>query len=216
MARVLVFIDWYSPAFKAGGPIRSVRNLLEATSNEHEYYVLAGARDFGEQENLPGVALNEWQDKGSAQVMYLTPDKMTKAFYREVEQNIKPDFIYLNSLFSKHFTLLPLMAFKNRPEKVVLAPRGMLGVESLKIKAGKKKIFLALSRLLNLYKGIRWHVTNELEANLVKQHFGSNSNTHVSANLPFITKDFEYLNKSADDALRILTVGRIVPIKNIS
>ena len=43
------------------------------------------------------------------------------------------DVIYLNSLYSYNFTLIPLWLLKSSNRRIVLAPRGMLGKGALKL-----------------------------------------------------------------------------------
>jgi 5'-3' exonuclease len=43
--QVLVFIDWYRPFFKAGGPVRSLVNLVEHLQNEVDFHIVTGDRD---------------------------------------------------------------------------------------------------------------------------------------------------------------------------
>ena len=38
--RVLICLNWYEPGFKAGGPIRSVANIVNALKDEFEFYIL--------------------------------------------------------------------------------------------------------------------------------------------------------------------------------
>ena len=40
MLKIVVFIDWYKPAYKAGGPISSIYNLIELLGDEMEFYVV--------------------------------------------------------------------------------------------------------------------------------------------------------------------------------
>ena len=40
MLKILVFIDWYKPAYKAGGPISSVYNLTELLGDEIQFYIV--------------------------------------------------------------------------------------------------------------------------------------------------------------------------------
>src|SRR4051812_27875022 len=45
---VMLFIDWFVPAYKAGGPIRSIANMVRNMSDEYAFYVVCGAKDLGE------------------------------------------------------------------------------------------------------------------------------------------------------------------------
>ena len=49
---VLVAIDWYLPAYRAGGPIRSIANLVAALGDEIDFRIVCGNRDLGESEDL--------------------------------------------------------------------------------------------------------------------------------------------------------------------
>ena len=48
MARVLVTIGSYLPGYKAGGPIRSVANLIDALGDDFEFRVVTSDKDLGE------------------------------------------------------------------------------------------------------------------------------------------------------------------------
>ena len=40
MIKVIIFIDWYHPAFKAGGPISSIFNMVEFLGEEVNFFIL--------------------------------------------------------------------------------------------------------------------------------------------------------------------------------
>jgi len=52
--KILIAIDWYRPAHKAGGPITSIENLVDLLGDEPhlEFYVVCGVFDYGEQQPL--------------------------------------------------------------------------------------------------------------------------------------------------------------------
>lgn len=218
--KILVFVDWYIPAFKAGGPIRSVMNLVERLADEYDFYIITGDRDLGEDKAIPNLELNEWCQVEKAKVIYLSPENHKLKNFKELIIEIDPQFIYLNSLFSFNFTLLPLWLNKRFPKiKFILAPRGMLGRGALEIKKKKKEVFIGLARLIKLYKGIVWHATNEKEKSEIESTFGSNHEVVIADNiasapqfsfqeiLEFKTMDFE--------RKRFLFVSRISRKKNV-
>jgi glycosyltransferase involved in cell wall biosynthesis len=123
--------------------------------------------------------------------------------------------VYLNSLFSLRFTLLPLSILSSLKEKIVLAPRGMLGKGSLRIKPFKKKLFLKSFKLLGWHKKVNWHVTTEIEKKSVLNFFGSYASVYLAANLskthPYkVTVKIKELNK-----LNVFFLSRISSIKNL-
>ena len=65
------------------------------------------------------------------------------------------DIIYMNSLFSINFTLIPLLSSISMNIKS-LAPRGMLGKRALEIKPLRKKYFKIFQIFLNqIYFGMQ-------------------------------------------------------------
>ena len=61
---ILALVDYYPPAFRAGGPTRSVPRIVDQLGDEFEFRVLARDHDLGEASRLPGVASDRWLDCG--------------------------------------------------------------------------------------------------------------------------------------------------------
>ena len=61
MKKVLVFIDWYLPAYKAGGPISSVCNMTESLSDEMSFFIVTGNKDLNSNQPLKVLKSNIWQ-----------------------------------------------------------------------------------------------------------------------------------------------------------
>ena len=212
MKKILIFIDWYVPAYKAGGPIRSVYNLVETLSNVYDFHIITSTVDRDGKE-LENVVFNQWTKQGKASVLYLSKEEITQSRFKEEYRNLNPNRIYLNSLFSAQFTLLPLYLFRKKA-KVVVAPRGMLGKESLAIKPLKKKIFITLSKVFGFYKSVRWHATSPQELVEIQTVFGNQLESRTAINLALIPEKVTLLKKKKTE-LSLIMVGRIVPIKNI-
>ena len=219
-SRILIFVDWYVPAFKAGGPIRSVYNLISKFKTDYEFYVITSDRDLGDIEPLANIETNKWTDVEGVQVMYLSPVNYKIREFKKLITEINPHIVYLNSLFSFNFTLVPLWLKKHFPDiKYILAPRGMLGKGALNIKKKKKEVFIVLARLVKLYKGIVWHATNELEKKQIFNTFGKQSTVIIADNIassPLYPEE-EILKRKINDleVKRFLFVGRITRIKNV-
>ena len=52
MKKILIFIDWFTPAVKAGGPISSVENMVNFLAEAFEFYIITGAKDLNSEHNL--------------------------------------------------------------------------------------------------------------------------------------------------------------------
>jgi hypothetical protein len=96
--RILICMDWYEPGFKAGGPIRSVANIVNELKGEFEFYVLTSAFDLGETEPYPDIELDQWFDKDGVMIKYMSRDNMKSAAIKGNILEIDPDILYLNSL----------------------------------------------------------------------------------------------------------------------
>jgi len=213
--KILIFIDWFLPAYKAGGPIRSIKNLVETLHKEFNFYIITSNKDIGSDDFL-NVKNNVWLDKEEIKVIYLSKQNQTSKFYRILIKEISPNVIYLNSLFSLKFTLLPLWIFKKTEIKIILAPRGMLGRESLAIKKTKKRLFLNLSKIIKLHKNILWHASSKIEDQEIKQNFGNNISSSI---IPNLAPKSSYINNKTilkeKGSLKIISICRISRIKNI-
>ncbi|MFN3876013.1 MAG: hypothetical protein ACK4L7_08905, partial [Flavobacteriales bacterium] len=58
--QVLAFIDWYKPFYKAGGPVRSMVNLVEHLQGRVDFHIVTGDRDYTEKDAPAGLARDQW------------------------------------------------------------------------------------------------------------------------------------------------------------
>lgn len=212
---VLVFSDWFVPGFKAGGPIKSLKNLIDNV--EHNFFVITRITDYHSNVPYESIIENTWtQITDNCFVLYVKENRMNIRFVKQKIEERAYDLFYLNSLFSPRFSLLPLLLFKAQglSRKVILAPRGMLKSGALRIKAGKKKYFLALSKAIGLYENILWHATNEDELEEIKKYFGEKAKSKLA---PVIPSGFKVNKKHIKESqtLRIVCLSRISPEKGI-
>ena len=219
--RILVSAQWFPPAFKAGGPIRSVYNLIQALKSEGrnpdlEFFVFAGAYDLGEKETMEGVVEGVWSNLegiSGVQVRYENRSNWKRSNWKHVFEEIKPDVLYLNSMFSLTFSLRPLQIARAKGIKTVLAPRGMLGSGALAIKPLKKLIFLSFARNLDFFRGVEFHASTEEEIREVNMHFPGKK--------VFEARNFTdpTINRlplpPLSEGINLLCLGRVHPVKNL-
>ncbi|KIC92274.1 glycosyltransferase [Flavihumibacter sp. ZG627] len=215
--RLLVCTDWYDPAFKAGGPIRSCVNLVAHLHNIYDIYVFTGDRDLDEPQPLPGIIKDQWIEHATgAKVWYASSEKQGLADIRGMLEFVRPQYLYLNSAFSKIFTIDIFRVARKigLSGKLILSPRGMLKPSALAIKPLKKKVFLLIARLLGVSRSLHFHATNQIEAEEITSIFGK-SDVTIAPNFPApINSTPKPLEKNTG-FVRLLLVGRIHPIKNI-
>lgn len=216
--KILVFVDWYLPGYRAGGPIRSVANMIAQLKNDFCFSIATTNTDAGETKPYPNIQSNQWiVSEDSNRIFYFSKNKLSLNEIKKIILSDDFDFIYLNSLFSTYFSIFPLLICKHLKLKaqIILAPRGMLGDNALKIKAFKKKLFLILFNKLPYFKNIIWHASTEQEKNEILKNFGSLAQVKIAANFPSsINRNFLAREKSKDD-LKLIFFSRISPKKNL-
>lgn len=214
--KILVFSDWFLPGYKAGGPIRSLANLVHTL--DYDFQIITRITDHHSTEHYAGIQPGVWTThRTNVQVCYVAEHEMTAAFIKKILSENTFDYLYFNSLFSNRFTLMPLrvarkMGFATR---CVLAPRGMLKPGALSIKTRKKKIFLFAAALLGWFKGIRWHATNEAEADEIRAHFGNGCKIGIAPNLASIVDSVNRVAEKKAGELRLICIARISSEKGI-
>ena len=210
--KILVFTDWFYPGSQAGGPIQSLISMMKYSSDS--FYVITRDTDLNSSTPYSGVLSNSWKTsfKENIQVYYLNEDSLNEDFIFKIYNEIKPDRIYLNSMWSPKFSLLPLKVFRSIGfnNNVFLAPRGMLKPAAFKQKGFKKKLFLLFSRFTKIYSNITWHATSEIEKEEILQKFPK-GNIRIAPNISNATVTSRA--KEISSPFRILTVGRISPEK---
>ncbi len=170
---ILVLVGTYLPGYKAGGPIRSIANLVAALGGDIHFKVVTLDHDLGEKLSFPGIVANRWVRVGKADVMYLQPGLRgflrLWALLRAVDQNT---VLYLNSFFARRFSMLPVtMRWLKlcRPRCLVVAPRGEFSAEALRLKRLRKHLYIRIARWLGLYLGTIWHASSDFEAEDIRR-----------------------------------------------
>ncbi|CAN5844918.1 hypothetical protein BH11BAC7_BH11BAC7_30670 [soil metagenome] len=214
--KVLVFIDWFLPGDKAGGPVRSCANLLEHLQKDFEFSVVTRNTDYTEAQPYTSVNSDAWNVYDGKRIYYISAGELNKKTIARILDEERPDAIYLNGIWSQPFTAWPLKAIKKskRKIKVIVAARGMLAPSALAIKATKKKLFLRLAKWRQDFSGVIFHATNEKEANEICKSIGDKTKIIVAGNLPRKPGAVAAHALKIKDKLRIVSVARIAPEKN--
>ena len=157
--KILIFIDWYKPGFKAGGPIRSISNLVDQLHEKVAIYIVTRNTDYLESISYTTVKTDEWNTIDGAQVFYLSSQNTTAKTIKNLIKEVQPNTVYCNSLYSYYFSLLPIYIAKKLHIRVVLAVRGMLSKGSLGVKSRKKLFFLQSAKFIGYFKNVIFHAT---------------------------------------------------------
>ncbi len=212
--KVLMLTDWFAPAFRAGGPIKSCNNIVKSLGSDLNIKVLTSIYDLGDVKL--SVTKNKWTPYQQASVFY------AGSFIEYTRKMIgvflfwRPHKIHINGIFSIKSSIIPLIVTKlsGQRNKVILSLRGMLMPSALHIKSKKKRIYLKIAKSLGLFKNITVHTTNMDELELSKTTLASFRNVTLP-NLPEYTNQSISFKHKAQGVLDIVIVGRVHEIKNI-
>ena len=217
--RILVFISHYLPGFKVGGPARSVQGLVEHLGDEFEVFIVCLDRDLGDTSPYEGIAVGMWRQLGRSRVMYLAARSLGVRAATGIIRSVRPDVVYLNSMFMIRFTLVPLIAVRRAEQapRLLVAPRGSLGAGALTISAKKKRLFLAAARVTGMFRSVTWQASSPDEAADITAQFGPSAEVVVAPNLvPLRGRPSDrVLDVKEPGALRVIFLSRISKKKNL-
>jgi glycosyltransferase involved in cell wall biosynthesis len=212
VSTILIFTDWFAPAFKAGGPIRSIVNLVECFKSQYDIYVFTSDRDINEIKPFNKITTDQWLEQDGYHIWYYSPGTMTYKKVKSIIAEINPDNIYLNSMFSN--MIKPIMA-AYATEKIIIAPRGMLRSSALAVKPLKKFLYLWFLRTMGIGKYLTFHSTGEDETKDIKRIFPVAKKIVIAPNLPVSVNEHLIPSEKPSGQLRIIFVGRLHRIKKL-
>lgn len=221
--RILVFCDFYLPGFKSGGGMWTVVNLVDRFADRYDFYVVTrNYESKGDRTPYTSVRSSAWNTVGNAQVFYLSETDYKIEKIAALVADIRPKIIFLNSAFS-----LPVIRFLNARRKkltgdsipVVLAPCGEMSAGALSVKPLKKKLFLAYTKTVNLYKDVFWKASSEAELNDIRKVIGNKPTVMVASDLApkSVLPEFEPHLKplKTEGTAKFIIFARITGMKNI-
>ncbi|MGP5561536.1 glycosyltransferase [Corynebacterium casei] len=170
--KVVVSTPYYVPAYLGGGPIQTLKALINAAPSEFKTRVVCTNHDLGQTTPLTDHP-NRWVEVGAAQVQYVGGG--IRSHIRALKQTDDADIIYLNSLFNPRYSLLPMLLKRLgfwKKATLLIAPRGELDPGALALKTHKKKAFLTAFKLLRLHNSILWHASTPVEKQQIRKQFG--------------------------------------------
>lgn len=164
--RVLAFTGTFLPGYKAGGPIKSMVQILENLPDSVRTTLVTSDRDLGDSAPYEGLS-GQIVHRGPHDVYYINwrNPRHWMNLMRLARRN-PTDLIYVNSLWSPLFTVLPVVAHwlgLLPARELLIAPRGELTAGALGIKSAKKQAFLrGWAPLLRRIDPV-WHASTEME-----------------------------------------------------
>lgn len=211
LTTIFITIPWFLPAYRAGGPIQSIANLVKEFREGVQYYIFTSDTDLNGAA-LDNITVNEWVDFNEhTKVWYAGPEKISDNLVRQVE-DVKPDVLFIVGVFSWHFNMVPVI-FCKAPKKI-LSTRGMLHPGALSQKKWKKKLFLRGFKIMEYHHKVLFHASDEEERKYITNQFGKPVTIFLAGNYP-TNIGFLAREKKEAGSLKLLSIAILSPMKNI-
>ncbi|WFE39497.1 glycosyltransferase family 4 protein [Micromonospora sp. WMMD998] len=216
--RVIATAGVFEPGFRGGGPIRSLRFILDTLPGDLDVTLITRDRDLGSPAPYPGLSGRLLRRDGRSAVFYLNP--AAPRHWARLIRHVRArpvDLLYVNSVWSL-FSVLSILAVALRLVRVgavLVAPRGELSPGALAIRTAKKRLFLALWAPVLRRLGVRWQACSRLEEQQIRANVPW-AQVMVNGNESPIPAQPAPPVVAHDGPLRLVFVGRISPMKNLS
>src|SRR6266516_1290600 len=105
--RVIIVHYGFFPGEKVGGSALSIAALGQALHGDFEFRLLTSDRDINDPTPYEGIPRDEWLDRDGMRVMYLSPSGRSLLTLWKLLSETEYDVLYLNSCFSRRFSVLP-------------------------------------------------------------------------------------------------------------
>jgi glycosyltransferase involved in cell wall biosynthesis len=98
----------------------------------------------------------------------------------------------------------------------VIAPRGEFAPGALRLRAGRKRAYIAATKALGLARGILWQASGTHESTDIRRALGHRTEVVIAPDLAIALPPTEAnLVEKRRGHLRLMFVGRIAPMKNL-
>lgn len=215
MKTILIIMGRYLPGYKDGGPVRSIKNLVDALGDEYDFRILTNDRDHGDLNPYSNIKYNEWNDVGKAKVWYVPPKGFSCSLLEKLA-NLS-NMVYVCGCFDDYSIKLLLL---NRLDKihvpVVIASMGLFSPKAFELKNSKKKLFVNVFRKLGCFSDVVWSVTSELEKLELQNVIGKDADCRIVQDLPRQVVKQEFIKNKEINALKVCFISRISRKKNLS
>jgi glycosyltransferase involved in cell wall biosynthesis len=208
--RILIFIPWFRPAYKAGGPIRSIDTLTSHYNKDVSYFIVCGHKDIDGTVNSV-VSFDSWIHFSSNTKVWYYSGNFISLPLKDIVVKTNPTHVMLVGMFSWTYNLYPLLRL--RKLKLIWSVKGMLHPQALSQKVFKKRVLLNLLRKIKVLTNITFHATNDVESKYIKNTFGEIVRVRTALNIPHHYHCANPIEKKTG-CLRLLSISLISPMKN--
>jgi glycosyltransferase involved in cell wall biosynthesis len=208
---IFIITEYFYPFSLAGGPIRSIENILNNFKSGSKICILTSSSDYNNEPLSSWYVVNNIIDDDVTGHKIAYVSKYFKGLFFLFYSISKIDIVYINGLFKPSLNLVPII----KSNKLIVSPRGMLQAPLLKQKWFQKKLYLSVLKFIFFFKNVKWHATTQQEASEIKNVFGDKSDIKVISNIP-VTPCIESKNSVKESrSLSLVYYGLIVENKGL-
>lgn len=166
--KILSIIGGYIPAKKYGGPVVSINNLANLLyGQEHQFYIVTVDHDLKSNTRFDNIT-EGWNTLKNCKVLYLREEEISYRRLKKILFEIKPEVVYLNSLFLAKFTVPFILLALIMRQPTLLAPRGDICVN---VTGKYKKIpYIYILRPMLRSRYIYYQSTSDEETRQIKKY----------------------------------------------
>ena len=226
--KILICASYFLPGFRAGGPIKSIKNICQYANQDAEFFVLTRNYDVKKTDSYD-LPINTWTKKKYFKIKYIKSFFFYFFSLKKDLEEIKPDLIYANSFFDIFLYLHYIFYFSFSSKKnipILIAPRGEFSPGAKKIKKIRKFLYLKLVNFFPLYRNIFFHATSDYEKTLINKNIKQLSaissaggiiknDVLVAENIPNFNDTPKKSIQSFKDEMNICFISRISKMKNL-
>jgi glycosyltransferase involved in cell wall biosynthesis len=154
-------------------------------------------------------------------VFYLTKRDLTERKVAQITKEVQPNAVFLNSALST--PTIRLLSARRKGSigeiPVIIAPCGELSSGALSLKPYKKRLFLTYAKAVELYRGVIWKASFNLEEAEIRSIMGNAAEVLIAPDLAPKTILSEYTPEWKDQkepgSVRFVFLSRLSRKKNI-
>lgn len=215
--KILIFNGYYYPSRNCGGPITSIENIVNACSDDFDFYIICYNHDFNDSTPF-NIELNKWHTVAKAQVMYVEKGYLDFSHLnmRTLLSKLHPDLIWFSGVLTPNNKLVAVYEAKKQNIPVLFSPRGEVSSDRVKLKAYKKVPYLNMLKITGMYKNCYFHATSDDEYDGIMKYFSPDSK-HIFkvANIAILKQPDVVKYSKEKGVLKVFFFSRIHEVKNV-
>lgn len=217
MRKILIFNGYYYPSKNCGGPITSVENIINACSDEYDFYVACYNHDFNDMTPFK-VERGVWHNVGKAKVRYFEQGELdfSKDNMMALLKELSPAIIWFSGVLTPNNKLVAVKCARKLNIPVLFSPRGEVSADRVVLKGWKKRPYLMFLKMFGIYNGCFFHGTSDDEMVGLKKYFRPDEK-HIFEvpNIAILQQPVLAPIKKKQGTLRAMFFSRIHEVKNI-